>query len=240
MFRRTCLSLLVITFMALLSPEGSSQDLDGLWFKVTTKIQGRRITEAGEVSSLKDKLVGYLYVAEGGTHRDLEFADFNMDNDLDLYISSRGTTVEEDDAEEAGDGGPAYAYTGSLYMETGSGSWDLVSSTEFMTIGTDEAVMMGPTAGFADDGISLEIPLTNDDEEGDGGGSDSVRLLFTARTKIKIKGEGVVSKASFTSLGALMPGGLADNQIVVAGGKISGKSVAESKLPFTPSPHPGK
>jgi len=238
MFRRTCLSLLVITFMALLSPEGSSQDLDGLWFKVTTKIQGRRITEAGEVSSLKDKLVGYLYVSEGETHRDLEFADFNMDNDLDLYISSRGTTVEEDDTEEAG-GEPFYAYTGLLYMETGPGSWGPVSSTDFLTIGTDEAVMTGASLGFEDDGIILEIPIIADGEVWKGG-DNYVRLLFTARTKIKFKGEGVVSKASFTSFGAIVPAGFDDDRILFAGGKISGKSVAESKLPFTPSPHPGK
>jgi hypothetical protein len=226
--------------MALLSPDGSSQDLDGLWFKVTTKIQGRGINVAGnvagEVSSLKGKLVGYLYVAEVGGHRDLEFADFDMGNDLDLYISSRGTTVEEDDAEEAGDGGPIYPYTGSLYMETGSGSWDQVSSTEFLTIGTDEAVMTGPSLGFEDDGISLVIPLDNDDEDlGDKGAPiNYVRLVFTARTKIKFKGEGVVSKASFTSFGAIVPAGFGDDQVIFAGGKISGKSVAESKLPFTP------
>ena len=63
------------------------------------------------------------------TTRDIEFADLDLDNDLDIYISNRGTTVNNGEVSRAylNQGGKQLGTTG-LFMEATDAFWgDLVS-----------------------------------------------------------------------------------------------------------------
>jgi hypothetical protein len=121
-------------------------------------------------------------------------------------------------------------YSGAIYSEVTPDSWQQVSSTAFLTLGTGENVMVGPTLGADDDGVELPMALTNDGGEGV---LDFVRLRFTAKIKVKLDGDGVVKKASFKSYGAVLPEGFSEGEMLFGGGKISGKNIDPSKLPFS-------
>jgi hypothetical protein len=213
MLHRATLSLLVIACVAFLSPNGNSQNLDGLWFKLTAKVKGRALEWDGKgtdvmESKAKGTVVGYMLVQD---------------------IT---------DLPEAGEPPiPGAVYVGNVLCEVDS-NWTLVDTAFFRTIGADESVMTGP--GFPEDvGITLHLALDGgESEEGEekvGEGSNYLRFIFTARSSIKTSKDGDVTKASFKSFAAAVPSGQVDDSYLVGGAKLSGKSVDPSKLPFDPS-----
>ncbi|MDG2149912.1 MAG: VCBS repeat-containing protein [Planctomycetota bacterium] len=96
------------------------------------------------------------------TSRDLEFADFDMDNDLDIYISNRGTTVNGGEVSRAGinQGGMQGGSTG-FFSERTDDFWGTLVSVP----GTDEVGTVNGEGAWRD--YSCDCDFADLDNDGD-------------------------------------------------------------------------
>jgi hypothetical protein len=199
MIHRVCLSILVLGCMALFAPEGRSQAMQGLWFRVTVKVNTRGVLSgSGDMDGLLPKLVHAHQV-------------------IYIHVDSNSTPGEN-----------TFLYHANIWSRDDFDEWTQSGETQFTTYQPGERLMAGATSGASDSGISIELPT-------EGG---TLRVDFVANAKVKQKGG--TTKASFKSIGAVVPEGSVglDDVGTVAlfgGATVRGKSVDSSKLPFDPS-----
>ncbi len=155
----------------------------------------------------------------------------NVDNIKGKVVAYVFVTADKDMLAEGG-GVATTPYDATVISEVEPDNWQLVDAFSFLTVGNDERVMVGPSLGGADDGISMVMELTSDPVPTEGSPTEFVRVVFTAKTKIKTDKEGAVKKASFKSLGGVVPNGISEGETLFGGAKLTGKSVDPSKLPF--------
>lgn len=124
-------------------------------------------------------------------------------------------------AKFSGLGGTQYVYT--VWGEVADDEWEEIQSEAVMSTTLDEKTLYGPD-GF---GIPLFVTVPPGP-----GGSVELGLNFTARLKVKKNKQGEFKSATFKSLGALITEGSSDEDVLLGGAKITGKSVPVGKLPF--------
>ncbi len=136
--------------------------------------------------------------------------------------------VQLDELEPEG-GASVVPYRATVYGETSPDNWTPSEvGVFFLSVGADETLLTGPLLGSSV--IEIEIPL--EEPEIEGGASEALRVGFTAKAKVKRDKEGAVKSVSFTSYGAVIPGGSSEGEDLYGGAKVKAKSVDPSKLPF--------
>lgn len=126
--------------------------------------------------------------------------------------------------EEGTVGGATYNY--GLVIETSPGIFTPTSLGQLRTEGVGEPVMLGEELGPAAAGIHWQIVLP--DENG-----TTLQLHFVARVKTSFTKKGELRKASFKSIGGIIPSGTTAGDNVIGVFKLRAKLIAEEDLPFS-------
>ncbi|MCB9897510.1 MAG: hypothetical protein H6825_05870 [Planctomycetes bacterium] len=123
------------------------------------------------------------------------------------------------------DDATTFTYGYQVWTLGAQDEWIPSNSGIFVTPSCERAMSGDPAQGIV---LQVAVPVV-----GDGIGLGSwLDVHFVAKLKVKLDKNGMLKKASFKSMGCLMPAGLIDGRTAIGGGKVTGKTVPVSKLPF--------
>jgi hypothetical protein len=131
----------------------------------------------------------------------------------------------------APEGFTGFIYDFTIWSEVLDDVWVPFSIGSFFTVGPDELAMIGPGPGPDNVGVRMIFGLPGAGAEG---GGDNLTVDAIMSLKIKTDKQGALKGANLKSLGAVVPEGISEGELLFGGAKIKGKLLDVSKLPFDP------
>ncbi len=132
-----------------------------------------------------------------------------------------------DDDGGAADGFSSTSYGYSVWSEIAPGNWQVSSVGLLLTAGENESLMVGSDISPSSNGIKWQVVVPDKD-------ATTLQISFIARLKLVYDKNADLKKASFKSMGSMMPFGTGGGDVLYGDAKLKGKLVAIDKLPFEP------